>query len=1002
MRDALQRTLGTGIRLERELGGGGMSSVYLATDLSLDRQIVVKVLPAEFSAGVRADRFRQEIQLVAKLQHPHIVPILAAGDAEGSLYYVMPFLAGESLRARMAREGPLPLADATRIVRETLDALAFAHAHGVIHRDIKPENILLAGGHAVIADFGISKALRASGSVTTTGVVLGTPRYMAPEQAIADASADHRADLYAVAVVAYEVLTGEPPFSGNASQLLKSHVTDRPAPIKQRRSDVPDGLADILMRALEKDPARRPQSAREMMEVLDAVTTPVGPRDPSRGGTGKPTIGASLLRRSGMAWLGSAAVAVVAVGATWYVLRPNVITSAQSIAIAPFSVADGDTALVRLGQNLVTTMSANLDGVGEIRVADPMAVLSHAKSKGALLSGLDALDIARKLGARSVVHGTLVGAGSSVRADLALYDVESPGTPVARVSATVPTESISALTDSLTWGLLREVWAHGRAPTPNASSIATHSPLALREFLEGERLFARGGPLLAAEAYRRAIAADTTFWFAHYRYRIAREWFLSPVDTTIRNRLSRHIAALPERERLLLMALDSTRTISERQQKLTELQIRHPDYAPAILAYGDYALHHAIRAGWDVRDAIAPFRRLTQLMPSDMLAVQHLGATCVAIGDRACVQQALLRLDSMVNADPAPLPEPKAWANELRYLIHQVSLTSADSVAHAALRDTIPPGMGNLPFTGALLLEQPDGLKEQDRVYERLVGRPGMQLVRSFRSYTAIGRGDPTAVDSFRVLAPEMPPQIRAQLQPERFIDRVRILLELQELTAPSVTTAEEALALAARPGATAGERIESRWIAGASALWRGDSTMLRAQLSELARDTSARARTALRSLRALALGRGGNRNAAAESLLVIEREHGERRTPMVVWAAYAADRILGAGWLSEAHRYAPADSLLRYTRGLPASFESGDVSQATYGTAQLLRSRIAEGMGRNEDAIAFARIFLAAFDRAPPGARGLRDEAYERIRRLGGKLDDRLPAQPVPASPRG
>jgi serine/threonine-protein kinase len=154
--DALQRALGAGIRIERELGGGGMSRVFLATDLSLDRQVVIKVLSTDLSAGLSADRFRREIQLVAKLQHPHVVPIISAGDAEGALYYVMPFLSGESLRARLSREGPLKVPEVVRIAREVLDALAFAHSHGVIHRDIKPENILISGGHAVVADFGVS------------------------------------------------------------------------------------------------------------------------------------------------------------------------------------------------------------------------------------------------------------------------------------------------------------------------------------------------------------------------------------------------------------------------------------------------------------------------------------------------------------------------------------------------------------------------------------------------------------------------------------------------------------------------------------------------------------------------------------------------------------------------------------------------------------------------------------------------------------------------------
>ncbi|MDH5234674.1 MAG: serine/threonine protein kinase, partial [Gemmatimonadota bacterium] len=672
LRAALQASLGTGYRLDRELGGGGMSQVILATDLTLDRQVVVKVLPPDLSAAASVDRFRREIQLVAKLQHPHVVPIVTAGDAAGTLYYVMPFLAGESLRARMAREGPLKVGDTVRILREVLDALAFAHAHGVIHRDMKPENILLSASHAVVADFGVSKALQDSGAMTSVGMTVGTPSYMAPEQAAADPATDHRADLYAMGIVAYEMLSGAPPFTGTPSQVIAAHFSQAPAPLKTRRSDVPDALAEMIMRALAKDAAERPQSAEEMIAVLDAVVTPAGgettatpavttasgPRVQRSATTrGTATDGATAViagNRRLAVTVGVLIAAGIAFGA-WYALRPNVMASAQSIAITPFSVADGDTALVRLGRNLVTTMSANLDGVGDIHVADPISVLSHARSSEGLLSLDGALEIARTMRARSAVVGTLTRLGAMVRAELSMYELTSPAVPLVRVSATLPVDSIGALSDSLAWGLLRAVWAKGRAPTINASSIDTRSPAALREFLDGEQFFARGGFPEASAAYERAIAIDTTFWFAHFRYIVARNWTSAPVDTGIMNRAVRHLSELPERERLLAEAYTRSTTVSDQLRRFRELNAKFPDYPPGLLALGDLLLHFAPRAGADVRESVEPFKRLVQLMPTDFPSAEHLAITCLVSSDLPCATTAVAHYDSLVRADTAPL-----------------------------------------------------------------------------------------------------------------------------------------------------------------------------------------------------------------------------------------------------------------------------------------------------------------------------------------------------------
>jgi serine/threonine-protein kinase len=251
-----------------------MSRVFLAEETRLSRQVVIKVLPPEMGAGVNAERFEREIRLAARLQHPHIVPLLTAGSSGDLLFYIMPFIAGESLRSRLTREGELPVAEAVRILREVTDALAYAHRNGVVHRDIKPENVLMSEGHAVVTDFGVAKAVSASsggGTLTSLGLALGTPAYMAPEQAVADPHVDHRADLYSVGVLAYEMLCGRTPFTAPTPQaMLAAHITQAAEPVIQHRKTVPPALSFAVMRCLEKHAADRWQSAGELAAQLDA------------------------------------------------------------------------------------------------------------------------------------------------------------------------------------------------------------------------------------------------------------------------------------------------------------------------------------------------------------------------------------------------------------------------------------------------------------------------------------------------------------------------------------------------------------------------------------------------------------------------------------------------------------------------------------------------------------------------------------------------------------
>ena len=288
LRTQLQESLGSAYTIERELGGGGMSRVFVAEEAALGRKVVVKVVPPEMSAGVNVERFRREIQVSAKLQHAHIVPVLAtgeisAGKAGAAPYYTMPFVEGESLRSRLLRTGALSITDAVSILRDVARALAYAHDHGVAHRDIKPDNILLAGGSAVVADFGIAKAMSAargegsSATLTQIGTSLGTPAYMSPEQAAADPDTNHRADIYAFGCVAYELLAGRPPFVEKTPQrLLAAQMSATPQPILSFRPDTPAPLAELIMRCLEKEAGARPQSATELVRVLETVTSGSG------------------------------------------------------------------------------------------------------------------------------------------------------------------------------------------------------------------------------------------------------------------------------------------------------------------------------------------------------------------------------------------------------------------------------------------------------------------------------------------------------------------------------------------------------------------------------------------------------------------------------------------------------------------------------------------------------------------------------------------------------
>jgi tetratricopeptide (TPR) repeat protein len=440
--DRLKPALADRYTIERELGSGGMATVYLAQDLKHERQVAIKVLRQELAAALGAERFHQEIKIAANLHHPHILPLYDSGEADGFLYYVMPYEEGQSLRDKLAKEGELPVPEAVRILRDVVDALSHAHKHNVVHRDIKPDNVMLSERHALVTDFGVAKAVsEATGAqkLTTEGVALGTPAYMAPEQAAADPHIDHRADIYAVGVIAYELLTGRTPFVGNTQQeLLAAHVTQTPDPVTKYRESVPPSLAELVMKCLEKKAADRWQTAEELLPQLEALATPSGGVTP----TGTSPINRVAKHRWMMAG-GTVGVAIVVAVIAVLAAIPRgsgVRLDPNHVVVAEFRNETGDPSLDQFGSRVGHWITQGLQAAAipvtpwdlaleaweyveseaeERRVRDRIIALAEETGAGIVISGAlyrvgtDSIEV--QVSMVDALNGGLLGSVGPVR-----------------------------------------------------------------------------------------------------------------------------------------------------------------------------------------------------------------------------------------------------------------------------------------------------------------------------------------------------------------------------------------------------------------------------------------------------------------------------------------------------------------------------------------------------------------------------------------------------------
>ncbi len=635
----LQQNLPSSLRLERELPAGGMARVFLAEDVSLGRRVVVKVLDSNLTEGLSADRFRREIQLAAQLQHPHLVPVLQAGEAGGIPYFVMPYVTGESLRNRLRDGQAVPPREAVTILRDVARAMSYAHAQGVVHRDIKPDNVLLSGGAAMVTDFGIAKALSSSrtlpstdgNQLTGTGSSLGTPAYMAPEQIAADPDADHRVDIYAFGVMAYELLSGHTPFHDRSPQaLLTAYLVEAPPPLAGQ-VQLPRSLASLVMACLEKDPARRPASAASLVEGLDAIQW-----------TGEQAAPVVVSRSWASVWIGTGVLVILATAGWWWRHResgppPN----PHLMAVVPFRVASADPALHYLREGMLDLLAAKLPGEGGLQASDPRATLDAWRGAGGSsdidLPTAKAQRLAETQGAAWLLQGDVVGTPTRVTLNASLF-AASGTEPRTRISVEGPPDSLGGLVDQLVGRLLTELSDSG-----TQGQDLTRRPLpALRAYLDAVALF-RQGSQASVPRFREALDQDSSFALAALGAVQATGWWNEPALTERGLRLAwAGRNQLSAKDQALLIATagphypapSSTREIVDAAQRYLQLA---PERADAWYLYGDKIYHFGQVIGLPDRSVKSAFyfEKALAVDSSYVPGYIHLQQLAVELGDTA-------------------------------------------------------------------------------------------------------------------------------------------------------------------------------------------------------------------------------------------------------------------------------------------------------------------------------------------------------------------------------
>jgi len=790
LRDRLQTALGDAYTIERELGGGGMSHVFLATERQLDRQVVIKLLPPDLSGGVSLERFHREIQLVARLQNPHIVPVITAGEADGVPFFTMPFVEGRSLRELVKAGTTVSVSDGVNILRDVATALAYAHERGIVHRDIKPDNVLLSGGAAVVTDFGVAKAISSArestsapgGSLTQIGFSLGTPLYMAPEQAAADPSSDHRADIYSFGILAYELFAGAPPFAGRApAALLAAQMTETPPLLSAARPDAPVPLVELVRRCLEKDPTKRPQSATEIVHALDqALVSSAQSLGTAAVPAAVPAVVGPKTNKYLLA-LAFGAMFMIAATIGLFVSRRSGGSSAppRSVAVLPLENVGGSDSDRYFSDGITDELTSALGKIPGLRVASRTSVFA-LRGKG-----MDAQQIAKTLKVSSVLEGTIRRAGDRLRVTAQLTNA-SDGLALWSDVYERQMKDVFAVQDDISGSIanaLRVALAPApaengtnRGPPTRTALAGTEDLVAYDLYLRGRYFWhQRGNDALhrAADYFGQAIDRDPTFARAYAG--LADVLGLLPIYGT-----TPADSAFPLARTAAERALQLDSTLAEAHTTLGLILKSTGEWEPAAVEFrrglaldSTYATGHQWYAEvliitGRVREAVAELERARELEPLSPVINAELGYTLGLAGkyqDGILAGQRAVELDSTLWIGHAFLAFTRAFAGDY-------------PAAVAGFERAVRLGHGIDPLVGALAFAfsksgKADSARALLAPLEARAKKRGGSPIAVAMAYTGLGERD-TALGWLDRAAREKDPWLYAMSINAPIFDAIR------------------------------------------------------------------------------------------------------------------------------------------------------------------------------------------------------------------------------------